>query len=100
MRLLPRADLTIRAHTGAGMSPSRVMAKHRLPGVSIDMEQWRGLSEIADGLGITRSDAIRMAIAQLIDPDNKALAEQAIAARRQLLAIEAVLAGKEPTVAA
>ena len=82
------------------MSPFLVMAKHRLPGVSIDMEQWRGLSEIADGLGITRSDAIRMAIAQLIDPDNKALAEQAIAARRQLLAIEAVLAGKEPTVAA
>jgi hypothetical protein len=77
-----------------------VMAKHRLPGVSIDMEQWRGLSEVAASLGITRSDAIRMAIGQLIDPDNNALAEQASAARRQLLAIEAVLAGKEPTVAA
>lgn len=83
------------------MSLSRVMAKHRLPGVSIDMEQWRGLSEVASSLGITRSDAIRMAIGQLIDPSNNALAEQAIAARRQLLAIEAVLAGgKEPTVAA
>jgi antitoxin component of RelBE/YafQ-DinJ toxin-antitoxin module len=83
------------------------MAKHRLPGVSIDMEQWRGLSQVAASLGITRSDAIRMAIGQLIDPDNNALAEQASAARRRLLAIEAqlhaieaVLADKEPTVAA
>lgn len=77
------------------------MAKHRLPGVSIDLEQWRGLSEVAASLGITRSDAIRMAIGQLIDPANNPLAEQAIVARRQLLAIEAVLAGgTEPTVAA
>jgi antitoxin component of RelBE/YafQ-DinJ toxin-antitoxin module len=83
------------------MSRSHAMAKHRLPGVSIDLEQWRGLSEVAASLGITRSDAIRLAIAQLIDPASNPLAQEAITARRQLLAIEAVLAaGREPTVAA
>jgi antitoxin component of RelBE/YafQ-DinJ toxin-antitoxin module len=65
------------------------------------MEQWSGLSEVAASLGITRSDAIRLAIAQLIDPAGNPLAQEAITARRQLLAIEAVLAaGREPTVAA
>jgi hypothetical protein len=75
--------------------------------MSIDAETWRKLSERAEALGITRTELIRRSIDRVIDtgdadPDLVNLLQaELVAARRQLLAIGAVLAtGNESTVAA
>ena len=80
----PRARRRVMSPLGAAM------AEHRLPGMSIDVAQWTALGRKAGQLGITRTEAIRLAIDLLVNHDDPSLL-QGQQAQRQLDAIRALL---------
>lgn len=75
------------------------MAGHRLPGVSIDSNDWNAISELAASLDMTRSDVIRIAIKQFVEPRYD-LARELADAHQQLVAIKATLARSVETATA
>ncbi len=58
--------------------------------MSIDVAQWTALGRKAQDLGITRTEAIRLAIDMLVNQDDSSLL-QGQQAQRQLEAIKALL---------
>jgi hypothetical protein len=67
------------------------MAEHRLPGMSIDANRWAALGQKATDLGVSRSEAIRLAIDLLVTHDDNSLLQEFQQAQRQLEAIKSLL---------
>lgn len=77
------------------------MAKHRLPGMSISLEQWTALADVAAAMGITRTELIRRAIDMVVGEASDPRVSDLMDAQRQLNAIKAILArSAQSTVAA